>query len=270
MPPKTILITGCSAHGIGAALAHTLAEKGHHIIATARNPSRIPDSLTSLSNVTPLQLDVTSTTSVSEAVKAVHDRGVGLDVLVNNAGSGYTVPLLDADLETAQQVYEANVWGVLRMVQGFADLLVRSRGRVVNVSSVGAVVNTPWIGIYSSSKSSLSTLSETLRLELAPLGVSVLTIMVGTVTTTFHANEPEVILPPTSRYVAIRDTISRWATGQAGPKGCSVTEFAVSIADDVLGEKGVVWRGPNSAAVRFDQMMSGGQGLDHLAKSVNK
>ncbi|KAB8231434.1 SDR family oxidoreductase [Aspergillus alliaceus] len=277
MPPaKTILISGCSAHGIGSALALTLAQKGHHIYATARNPSKILGSLTSLPNVTPLQLDVTSTTSVSEAVKAIEDRGLGLDVLVNNAGSGYTMPLLDADLEMAQQVYDTNVWGALRMIQGFADLLVASGGRVVNVSTVGAVVNTPWIGIYSSSKSSLTTLSETLRLELAPLGVSVLAIMVGTVTTTFHANEPEVILPPTSRYTAIRDTISRWATGQAGPKGCSVTEFAESIADDVLGEKGVVWRGPYSAAMRFlsrwcpgwllDQMMSSGQGLDQLAK----
>ncbi|KAE8154394.1 hypothetical protein BDV25DRAFT_126495 [Aspergillus avenaceus] len=278
--PKTILITGCSAHGIGAALAIALARKGHHIFATARNISKIPDTLKCLSNVTTLQLDVTSATSISEAVRTVESHGQCLDILVNNAGAGYTIPLLDANLDTAQQVYDTNVWGVLRMIQGFGSLLVKSGGRVVNISSVGGVVHTPWIGIYSSSKSALNILTDTLRLELRPLGVSVLTIMVGTVTTTFHANEPEVILPPTSRYTAIRDTISQWATGKAGPKGCSVTEFAELIVDDVLGGNGVIWRGPNSGAVWFvsrwfpswllDRLMSMGQGLGNLAEAVRK
>jgi NADP-dependent 3-hydroxy acid dehydrogenase YdfG len=145
--PKTILITGCSANSIGASLALTLAKKGHHIFATARSPAKIPSPLTTLSNVTLLQLDVTSPTSIIAAVKAVQDHGLGLDVLVNNAGVGYTAPLLDADIDYAKSVYETNVWGVLRMIQGFADLLIANRGRVVNLSSVGAVVNTPWIGI---------------------------------------------------------------------------------------------------------------------------
>ena len=65
---KRILITGCSANGIGAALALALARKGHHIFATARNLSKIPVSLVSLSNVTPVQLDVTSPESITEAV----------------------------------------------------------------------------------------------------------------------------------------------------------------------------------------------------------
>lgn len=145
--PKTILITGCSANSIGAALALTLAKRGHHIFATARSPAKIPSPLTTLSNVTLLQLDVSSPTSVAGAVKAVQDHGHGLDVLVNNAGAGYTVPLLDADLNHAKTVYETNVWGTLRMIQGFADLLIANRGKIVNISSVGAVVNTPWIGI---------------------------------------------------------------------------------------------------------------------------
>ncbi|EAW19007.1 SDR family oxidoreductase [Aspergillus fischeri NRRL 181] len=281
--PKTILITGCSANSIGAALALSLAKRGHHIFATARSPAKIPSPLTTLSNVTLLQLDVTSPASVAAAVRAVQDHGHGLDVLVNNAGAGYTIPLLDADLEHAKQVYETNVWGVARMIQGFADLLVANRGRVVNLSSVGAVVNTPWIGVYSSSKAAVMQISETLRLELAPLGVGVVCLMVGTVSTSFHDNEPRVVLPAGSRYAAIRDVISQWATGQAGPKGCSVAEFAESIVDDVLGAKGsgsggLVWKGPNSAAVRIlsrwcpvwllDRMMSNGQGLDELEKSV--
>lgn len=143
---KTILITGCSAGGIGAALAHTIASQGHNVYATARNTSKIPTELSKLANVTIVQLDVTSTSSITEAAKAVAADGKGLDVLVNNAGAGLTMPLLDVDIAQAQQVHDTNLWGMLRVVQAFADLMIASQGRVVNISSVGAVVNTPWIG----------------------------------------------------------------------------------------------------------------------------
>ncbi|KAJ5557155.1 NAD(P)-binding protein, partial [Penicillium frequentans] len=248
---KRILITGCSVNGIGAALALALARKGHHVFATARTLSKIPESLVSLSNVTSVQLDVTSSESVIEAVRVVEDHGVGLDVLINNAGIGYTMPLLDVDIEIAQRTYDANLWGVLRMSQAFAPLLLRSRGRIVTLSSIGGVTNTPWIGIYTSSKSAITTISETLRLELAPIGINVLTVMVGTVTTSFHSNEPEVSLPSSSIFLGVRDTIAQWASGQAGPRGCPVQTFADSIVDDIMGKSGMIWRGPNSTLLWF-------------------
>lgn len=162
MSRKTVLITGCSAGGIGAALAHALAKRGHQVFATARNTSKIPSTLTSLPNVTTLQLDVTSASSVSEAAQAVaaatQDQGTrGLDVLVNNAGAGYTMPLLDADLDDAQRLYEVNVWGALRTVQAIAALLIEKGGRVVNVSSMGGALHTPWVGTYLYSISSFSS-----------------------------------------------------------------------------------------------------------------
>lgn len=145
---RTILITGCSANGIGAVLALTLARKGHRVFATARNTSKIPSELSSLPNVTVLSLDVSSKESVAEAAKTVEEAGHGLDVLVNNAGLGYTMPVLDVDIDKAQNLYNANVWGIVRTVQAFAAQLIKSKGRVVNMSSVGAVVNTPWIGEF--------------------------------------------------------------------------------------------------------------------------
>ncbi|GAB1317707.1 2-deoxy-D-gluconate 3-dehydrogenase [Madurella fahalii] len=280
IPPKTVLVTGCSAGGIGAAIANALAKQGHHVYATARNTSKIPAHLSELSNVTTLQLDVISPASISEAAKAVAGNGRGLDVLVNNAGAGLTMPLLDVDVSQAQQVHDTNLWGPLRCIQAFSDLLIASQGRVVNISTVGAVVNTPWIGVYSSSKAALNMLSDTLRLELAPFGVSVVSVMVGTITTPFHANEPTVVLPPSSRYAAIKDIISRWATGEAGPKGSSPEDLAESLVHDIVGagKSAWVWKGANSGAVKFaskwipasilDGLMSTGQGLDELSKSL--
>lgn len=155
MATKTILITGCSAHGIGAALALSLARRGHHIFATARSIDKVPPSLLALENATIVPLDVTDPTSVRAAVKTVQSHGHGLDVLVNNAGIAYTAPLLDADIDHSRQVYEANVWGPLRLVQAFSDLLIEKQGRVINISSIAAVVNTPWIGEWKNAIFSL-------------------------------------------------------------------------------------------------------------------
>ncbi|KAL7951825.1 hypothetical protein V8C42DRAFT_305330 [Trichoderma barbatum] len=275
----TILITGCSSDGIGAVLALTLAKQGHHIFATARNVFKIPSELGNLPNVSVIALDVSSKESVAEAAKAVEEAGHGLDVLVNNAGFGYTMPILDVDIDKAQDLYNANVWGVVRTVQAFAAQLIKSKGRVVNMSSVGAVVNTPWIGTYASSKAAINSISETLRLELSPFGVSVVTIMLGTVATPFHANEPIPELPATSYYTAILGIITKWAKGEAGPKGGSTHELVNSIILDIVAnsKNGIVWRGTNSGVIRFasrwlpvvilDSMMSMNQGLDELNKA---
>lgn len=148
---KTILVTGCSAGGVGAALAIALATKGHCVFATARNLSKIPPALVNLPTVTTLLLDVTCKTSIATVATAVADatkaRGdPGLDVLINNAGVGYTAPLLDTDLDLAQRVYDTNIWGPIRIIQSFADLLIRKKGRLVNMCSISSVLHMPWMG----------------------------------------------------------------------------------------------------------------------------
>ncbi|CAJ2510214.1 Uu.00g061140.m01.CDS01 [Anthostomella pinea] len=253
MPLKTILVTGCSAGGIGAAICGALATRGHHVFVTARDTSKVPESLSALSNVTVLRLDVCWTESVSETAKLVAESGRGLDVLVNNAGAGYAMPLLDVDIERAQRLYDLNVWGPIRAVQAFSKLLIASRGRVVNISTVGAVVNTPWIGTYASSKAALTNLSETLRLELSPLGVTVVAIMCGTINSLFHNNDPDFHLPPTSLYMPIEKTIAGWASAELKPKGIPAEQFAEMLVEDMggSGTAGLVWKGPNSSGIKF-------------------
>ncbi|KAF7714214.1 Short-chain dehydrogenase/reductase (SDR) family protein [Penicillium ucsense] len=277
---KSVLVTGCSAGGIGAALAHALAKKGHHVFATARNTSKIPQELLDLSNVTIISLDVSSMPSVSAAARVVAKSGHGLDVLVNNAGAGYATPILDIDVEKAQQLYDTNVWGCVRTIQAFADLLIASRGRIVNVSSIGGTVHMPWISAYASSKSALTTISETLRMELSPFGVSVVTIMGGVISSNFDANNADFCLPPDSRYHDIEDIIAGWATGKVKPQGSTAAEFAESCVGDILGQGkgGLVWRGANAGAVRFlvgwlpkmvvDLVVYQNQGLRELSKKV--
>lgn len=142
---KTVLITGCSAGGIGAAVAHAFLKRGHYVFATARLPSKIPTDVSENPNLTVIPLDVESQVSVAEAVKVVVASGRKLDILFNNAGVAHAMPILDMDIEHAKRVYDVNVWGVVRVIQAFAVLLIESRGRVVNVATVGTGVYTPWI-----------------------------------------------------------------------------------------------------------------------------
>ncbi|KAK7957789.1 oxidoreductase [Apiospora saccharicola] len=254
MATKTILVTGCSAGGLGATMALALARRAHHVFATARTVSKIPAELSALSNVTVLALDTTSAESVAAAAAEVEAAsGRGLDVLVNNAGVGYTIPVLDVDIVTARHLFDVNVFGVVRTVQGFAELLIRNKGRIVNMSTNGTVVNTPWMASYTASKCALTSFSETMRLELEPFGVTVVAIMAGTVNTHFRANEPHFELPAGSRYAAIRDIIAGWASGQLKPPGISAEEYVEAIVGDIVGPGGggLVWNGPYSGTIRF-------------------
>ncbi|KAJ6783467.1 hypothetical protein PWT90_08180 [Aphanocladium album] len=264
---KTILITGCSENGIGAALALRLADQGHRVFATARDTRKIPSTVREHFNVTTLTLDVTNDKSVKAASKTFRaTANSGLDVLVNNAGAGYTMPLLDVDVDRAKQCHDVNVWGPLRTVQVFSDLLIENRGRVVNIGAATGCLYSPWI--------------ETLRMELQPFGVTVACLITGTVATRFHTNEGEFSLPEKSLYADILDTISLWARGATGPERGTIDDYVTQILPDILSNSrgGVLWRGANANAVRFavswlpyyvlDKLVVLNQGLEQLTQSL--
>lgn len=145
MAQKSVLITGCSAGSIGYSLATSFANRGFLVFATARNTAKISTTLSNLSNVEVVALDTTSQASIAAAVEAVSKRTGGtLDYLVNNAGSGLASPFLDTNLEDARKVFEVNFWGVVMCIQGFQKLLVKSKGTIVNISSIAAVAPNPY------------------------------------------------------------------------------------------------------------------------------
>lgn len=137
---KTVLITGCSAGGIGAALADAFHQKGYHVFATARTPSKIPETLSRSPNVTVITLDVLSSVSIADAVVSV---GSKLDVLVNNSGGGYTIPALDTSIEEGKKLFDLNYWAPLAMLQAFAPLLINAKGCIVNNTSANAYLPMP-------------------------------------------------------------------------------------------------------------------------------
>ncbi|KAF2878525.1 oxidoreductase [Massariosphaeria phaeospora] len=242
--PKSVLITGCSTGGIGYDLAVAFQKRGLVVFATARKTSKMVE-LEKLPNLHLLALDVTSDSSINEACAQVKTQTDGkLDYLVNNAGRGYVFPLLDADIEEGKKMFDANLWGVLKMIQVFSPLLIDTKGTVVNIGSLSASLYFPWSGLYCASKAALHLFSETLRLELAPLGVNVITVGVGAIQTSFHADLPEVTLPPNSHYQSIEKQIQARGRGEDGMVRGSSVDFAEKVVGDTLrGAEGLVYRG---------------------------
>ena len=166
-----VLITG-AARAIGAATADELTRRGHHVVATARDPSR----LEAVPAAQRLALDVTDQASVEAALA----RAGELDAVVNNAGVTAAGPLEAFPLDRVRAVLETNTLGPLRLVQALVGgWRERGSGVIVNVSSVQGRVATPLEGIYSASKYALEALSETLHYELAHFGIRTVIIEPG-------------------------------------------------------------------------------------------
>lgn len=164
MGKKNVLVTGCSAGGLGYALAKAFYNAGLHVFATARDPTKVPEP--PKDTKTPagrddhgewdvLPLDVTSQESLDWCVRQVVEQtdGRGLDVLVNNAGGAMFGPLVHASIEEARRVYDVNVWGLLTVTKQFVPLLVQAEGVIVNISSIAGAVPLAWQGILHSTSS---------------------------------------------------------------------------------------------------------------------
>lgn len=137
--------------------------------------------LSSYPNIILLELDVTSPISISAALSAIKHTTSTIHFLVNYAGLGYNMPYLDCPIEDCQKVFDVNVWGVMRIVQAFAPLIIAGKGTVVIAGTTVEILGMPFQSTYCGSKAALLVMGDTLRREMKPLGVRVLHITTGLV-----------------------------------------------------------------------------------------
>ena len=173
-----VVVTGASS-GIGRATALDLAAAGQHVYAGVRWLADAPPAPpTGNGAITPLLLDVTDPAQIDAAagIVAGHTGNAGLDGLVNNAGIGVFGPLEIIPIEQFRRQLEVNVTGQLAVTQALLPLLRRARGRIVLIGSIGTRFTPPFTGPVSASKSTVATIAEALRQELAPWGVGVVLV----------------------------------------------------------------------------------------------
>ncbi len=177
-----VVITGAST-GIGAATARELARHGFHVLAGVRKATDA-DALRG-TNLEPVMLDITNEAEVAALVKHITDDPARrpLRALVNNAGVGMNAPVESLPLAEWHRLFETNLFGHIAMMQALLPALIKSRGTVVNISSVGGKVAMATYGPYAGTKFALEAVSDALRREVEPLGVRVVVIEPGAVKT---------------------------------------------------------------------------------------
>jgi NAD(P)-dependent dehydrogenase (short-subunit alcohol dehydrogenase family) len=183
--PKSVVITGAST-GIGAACALHLDTLGLRVFAGVRKQADAEALRAKASpRLTPIALDVADTLSISTAASAVAGAvgDAGLDGLVNNAGIVVPGPVEFLPLPDLRRQLEINVVGPVAVTQAFLPLIRAARGRIVNMGSIAGRLATPFSSAYGASKFALEALTDALRLELAPWGISVSIIEPGAVAT---------------------------------------------------------------------------------------
>ena len=171
-----VVVSGAST-GLGAATARELARRGYHVLAGVRR--ELDGERLRESGVEPVILDVTSAADIARLAQRIDGSGKPLRAVVNNAGLAANAPVETLPLETWRRVFEVNVFGVVGLTQGLLPALHRSKGRVVNISSIGGRVSMPAFGAYSGSKFAVEAISDALRQELAPHGVQVVVVQPG-------------------------------------------------------------------------------------------
>lgn len=181
-----VLISGCST-GIGRALAMEFAARNWRVFATARKPAAIND-LKAL-NVEVAALDVTDEKSITACVDSVIAKAGRIDMLVNNAGLLLIGPLIELETSELRRQFETNVIGLAALTRAVAPHMIgRRSGKIVNISSVSGVLPTPFAGAYCSTKAALNAFSDSLRMELAPFGITVVTIQPGGIKSNLSGN----------------------------------------------------------------------------------
>jgi len=178
---RAVLVSGASS-GIGRETALLLARSGFRVFAGVRSDAAADDLRSQGSGgIEPLLLDITDAASVrAMGQRLAQENLVGL---VNNAGGALLGPLEFLPLDEIRDQFELNVFGHIAVIQAALPALRRSRGRIINISSISGRIGFPFAGAYVGSKFALEGLSDSLRRELRPHGIAVSLIEPGNIKT---------------------------------------------------------------------------------------
>lgn len=178
----TILITGTSS-GIGKVVGDYLSSKGYDVIGTSRKPKSQKEAYPQL------KLDITDDESVRLLLKKIEDDYGKVDVLINNAGIALAGSIEDTSITEAQDQFDTNYFGPLRMIRAFLPMMkTRGEGKIINISSLASEIALPFQPHYTASKFALEGLVEALRMEVKQFNIKVMNINPGDFKTELTAN----------------------------------------------------------------------------------
>ncbi|MBP1711048.1 MAG: family oxidoreductase [Deltaproteobacteria bacterium] len=246
---SVVLISGCSS-GIGLALAREFVSRGCRVFATARKPEAIEHL--KKEKIDTAALDVTDQKSIV----------IG--------------PLIDLSIDDLRHEFETNVIGLVALTKAVAPQMIKQQsGLVVNIASVSGICATPFAGAYCATKAAVNLLSVSMRIELAPFGISVVTVQPGAIKSKFgEAAANSIKLRENSVYAPVAGHVKERAiASQKNPT--TAEEFSQKLVDALFLKTipKVIRLGRQSTqlplvaalpADQFDRLMSKAFGLNKL------
>lgn len=234
---SVIFITGSSS-GIGYATAETLAQNGHIVYATMRNPGRSPELQHLADNshlpITVLPMDVLDNQSVQNAIRSVLSEEKRIDVLVNNAGIGSWGAVEELPMELFKADMDTNYFGTLRCIKAvLPSMRERNAGTIINVSTVAGKVFSNFHGTYCASKAAVEALSESLAQELVPYKIKVALVQPAFIETPIFSKVNQI--PSDTHYPNIKRYFSLFAAALENHE--SAGKVADAINDIVAGKR---------------------------------
>ena len=195
-----VLITGASS-GFGEEFARQYAEQGHSLVLVARRLDRLQALAKALLQqhrieVIVEQVDLSDVAAVIQLHQRLRERGISIDILINNAGHGLQGPFLDGKLDAALAMVELDVASLTAVTHIFAqDMRKRGRGKILLVASLLAYQGVQNFAVYSAAKAYVLRLGEALHRELKRDGVTVTALCPGMSDTGFATSAQQKITP---------------------------------------------------------------------------
>jgi short-subunit dehydrogenase len=190
LAPKTALITGASS-GIGLELAHLFAHDGYRLVLVARNRGALRELGDELQSRYSVEVrispkDLAHPASPTEIYQELHDAGIVLDVLVNNAGFGGSGPYLGTDWNNEAEMIQVNITALAHLTKLFLPQIRAREGKLLNVASMAGFLPGPFMAVYYASKAFVVSFTEALAEELSGTGTTVTCLCPGPVLTNFQ------------------------------------------------------------------------------------
>lgn len=222
-------VTGASS-GLGARTASMLIDRGYRVAGAARRTELVER----LPGVLPVRLDLADPGSIDLAVARVEEHLGPVGILVNNAGYGEFGAIEETPIESARRQFDINVFGLVRLTQRVIPAMrAAGEGRIVNVSSLAGEFSSPLGGWYHASKFALEALSDSLRAELRPFGITVAVVQPGPVRTAWH-DEAMQTLEATSGEGPYRDMALAVARYHRATQSSAITSDVEPVAAAIV------------------------------------
>ena len=183
---KTVLITGASS-GIGEAFAKRLNELGAKLILTARSEDKLNDLASSMKTAIVLPGDLSDKTFPEKLYNQISDKGIDVDIIINNAGFGFSGLFLDSNMKNYKEMLNVNIYSLMDLSHLFLkDMVIKKRGGIINISSLASYQPMPYFAVYAATKSFVTSFTLALHEEYRDQGINILGVCPGYTKTNFN------------------------------------------------------------------------------------